>query len=256
MFADYPGGGVQVAGVHEEEPLPARYGTPDPPLPGSLEGMLARRGIRLYCHQAEVLNLARAGRDAVLCTPTASGKTLSFCLPVFEALLRDPEATALFLYPMKALAYDQLAAVRGFESGAGLDLGVEVYDGDTPDSKRRKIRERSRVVLSNPHAMHRYLRYHRLWERFYRGLKFVVLDEAHWYRGVFGSHVAYVLRRLFRVAEHYGSRPQVLAASATMADPAEHLGKLCGRQFRVVSQSGAPRGRKTYLFWNAPAWEG
>lgn len=256
LLAAYPGGGVQLAGVHEEGPLPAQYGAPDPPLPDRLAAMLARRGIRLYSDQAEVLELARAGYDVVLCTPTASGKTLAFCLPVFEALIRDPGATALFLYPMKALAYDQLAAVRGFERDAGLELGVAVYDGDTPDSKRREIRERSRVVLSNPHAMHRYLRYHRLWERFFRGLRYLVLDEAHWYRGVFGSHVAYLLRRLLRVAEHYGSRPQVLAASATMADPAGHLRRLCGREFRVVSRSGAPRGRRFYLFWDAPAWNG
>jgi len=233
--------------------LPAQYGTPNPPLPDRLAGMLARRGIRLYSHQAEVLELARTGCDVVLCTPTASGKTLSFCLPVFEALLRDPEATALFLYPMKALAYDQLAAVRGFEGDAGLELGVEVYDGDTPDSRRREIRERSRVVLSNPHAMHRYLRYHRLWERFFRGLRYVVVDEAHWYRGVFGSHVAYLLRRLLRVAEYYGSRPQVLAASATMADPAEHAAALVGKGFAVVDNDGAARAARTYVLWDAAA---
>lgn len=256
LLTAYPGGGVQLAGVHEERPLPAQYGTPNPPLPNHLAGMLAQRAIRLYSHQVEVLELTRNGCDVVLCTPTASGKTLSFCLPVFETLLRDPEATVLFLYPMKALAYDQLAAVRGFERDAGLELSVAVYDGDTPDSRRREIRERSRVVLSNPHAMHRYLRYHRLWERFFRGLRYLVLDEAHWYRGVFGAHVAYVLRRLLRVAEHYGSRPQVLAASATMADPAGHLGKLCGREFRVVSENGAPRGRRFYLFWDAAAWDG
>jgi DEAD/DEAH box helicase domain-containing protein len=256
LLAAYPGDGIQLAGTYAEEPVAARYGEPAAPLPPALSGMLAVRGVRLYSHQAEVLELSRDGSDVVLCTPTASGKTLAFCLPVFEALIRDPEATALFLYPMKALAYDQLAAVRGFERDAGLELGVAVYDGDTPDSKRREIRERSRVVLSNPHAMHRYLRYHRLWERFFRGLRYLVLDEAHWYRGVFGAHVAYVLRRLLRVAERYGSHPQVLAASATMADPAEHVGKLCGREFRVVSRSGAPRGRRFYLFWDAPAWEG
>ncbi|MFZ5767238.1 MAG: DEAD/DEAH box helicase [Bacillota bacterium] len=149
LLSAYAGSGVQFAGRFELPPAPAAYRDPVPALPGPLEGALRASGVRLYSHQAEVLRLARAGWDVVLATPTASGKTLAFCLPVFETLYRDPGATALFLYPMKALAYDQLAAVRALDEAAGLGLGVAVYDGDTPDASRRQIRESSRLVLSN-----------------------------------------------------------------------------------------------------------
>ncbi|MBC7106169.1 MAG: DEAD/DEAH box helicase, partial [Firmicutes bacterium] len=240
----------QAVAVKEVPAREPEYASPDPPLPPPLAGYLERRGIRLYRHQVEVLAHLRRGRDVVLTTPTASGKTLAFSLPVLEHLHRHPAATALYLYPMKALAYDQLASLRELAEETGIPAGPAVYDGDTPRAERPRIRRSSRLVLTNPHALHRYLQWHHLWARFFAGLAFVVLDEAHWYRGVFGSHVACVVRRLLRVLEHYGSRPRLVVSSATMADPAEHARRLTGRDCTPVDADGSARGRRFFLFWN------
>jgi DEAD/DEAH box helicase domain-containing protein len=241
----------QIRDVVRQDGKAPHYADIHPPPDPAVEKYLAARRIRPYSHQAEVLRLARAGRNVVLTTATASGKTLAFTLPVLEALARDPEATALYLYPMKALAYDQLGALRRVERESGVPLYPAVYDGDTPKEERSAIRARSRVILTNPHALHQYLPWHRLWERFFRNLKFVVIDEAHWYRGVFGAHVAFVIRRLRRLLEAYGADPQFILASATMADPAAHAGALVGKGFAVVDRDGAARAPKTYVLWDA-----
>lgn len=238
---------VAVKEIPAREPEHAR---PDPPLPPPLEGYLERRHIRLYTHQVEVLRNLREGRDVVLTTPTASGKTLAFNLPVFEHFHYHRAATALYLYPMKALAHDQLAALRELSEETGIRTEAAVYDGDTPREERPRIRRRSRLVLTNPYALHRYLQWHHLWARFFASLAFVVLDEAHWYRGVFGSHVACVLRRLLRVLDHYRARPRFVVSSATMADPTEHARRLTGRNFTLVDADGSARGRRFFLFWN------
>lgn len=243
----------QISDVVQTPPKPPSYADPHPPLEPALARYLAARRIRLYSHQAEVLRLARAGKNVVLTTATASGKTLAFTLPVLEVLARDPAATALYLYPMKALAYDQLATFRRMERDTGIPLSPAVYDGDTPREERSAIRARSRLVLTNPHALHQYLPWHRLWERFFKNLRFVVIDEAHWYRGVFGAHVAWLLRRLRRVLEAYGADPQFILASATMADPAEHAAALVGKGFAVVDNDGAARAARTYVLWDAAA---
>jgi DEAD/DEAH box helicase domain-containing protein len=228
----------------------ASYRDPATPLPPVLQGYLERKGIRLYTHQAESLDILRAGENLIITTPTASGKTLAFNLPVFEALLEDPDATALYLYPTKALANDQLKAIRDLEEGTGIATAGAIYDGDTPGSRRPLIRERSRVILSNPYELHQVLPWHHRWERFFRGLRFVVIDEAHRYRGVSGSHMAYLIRRMRRIARHYGADPQFVLSTATIANPLEFGRNLTGHGYLQVSSDGSPRGRKHIVLYN------
>lgn len=243
----------QIYAVFEEPGQEAVYAFPEPPLLRPIADYLAAKGIRLYRHQVEVREKIRQGKNVVLTTPTASGKSLAFTLPVLETLSSDRAATALYLYPMKALAYDQLKVLRSLEDGTGIRLYSAVYDGDTPKEQRAATRRRSRLILSNPHAFHQYLSWHKLWEQFLRNLRFVIIDEAHWYRGVYGSNVAFFIRRLRRVLDHYGSDPQFILASATMADPLEHARKLVGKDFVLVSADGSSRGKKTYVLWDAGA---
>ncbi|MBI2822841.1 MAG: DEAD/DEAH box helicase [Acidobacteria bacterium] len=228
------------------------------PLPPDLDARLVRalavRGIdRLYCHQAEAWQLARAGRDFVVVTPTASGKTLCYNLPLCQAVAEHPENTALYLFPTKALSQDQMHELRELSGAAGIGLRAHTYDGDTPADLRRKIREQAHVVITNPDMLHgAILPHHPRWVRFLRSLKLLVIDELHSYRGVFGSHVANVLRRLQRVCAFYGSRPQIICCSATLANPGELASRLAGREMDLIDRSGAPRGAKTFLFYNPP----
>jgi DEAD/DEAH box helicase domain-containing protein len=235
-------------------PLPSRapaYAEPDPPLPGPLADLIEKKGIpRLYSHQVELLKHARAGRNVIITTATASGKTLAFSLPVFETMLESYSATALYLYPMKAVTQDQLKVIREFERGLGLELRPAVYDGDTPADKRPRIRQRSRLVLSNPYELHQILPYHHQWQSFYRNLRYCIVDEAHTYRGVFGSNVAQLIRRLRRICSYHGSDPQFFLASASIANPRELAEKLTGKEFVHVGDDGAPRGRTWLVFWN------
>ena len=233
--------------------LPARlpvYSEPSPPLPENLQRYLTGQGIRLYSHQVELLKKVRAGKNVVLTTSTASGKTLAFTLPVAEQLMENPFATALMIYPMKALSYDQLKGLVDLEQAA-LELNPAVYDGDTPRSLRKEIRETSRAIITNPHALHYYLPWHPMWKRFFSNLEFVVLDEAHWYRGIFGTNVAFLLRRLFRILDHYGAHPRLIVSSATMADPVSHAGNLTGQPFEPVNRDGSEKGKKHFVFWDA-----
>jgi DEAD/DEAH box helicase domain-containing protein len=253
------------------EPLPSRaptYAEPDPPLPKPLADLIEKKGIsRLYSHQVALLKHARTGRNVIITTATASGKTLAFNLPVFETMLREngdsPSEshgalrrdsprfpTALYLYPMKAVTQDQLKVLREFEQGLELKLNPAVYDGDTPADKRPRIRQRSRVVLSNPYELHQILPYHYQWQAFYRNLRYCIVDEAHTYRGVFGSNVAQLIRRLRRICTYHGSDPQFFLASASIANPQELAEKLTGKEFVHVGDDGAPRGRTYLVFWN------
>lgn len=221
-----------------------------------LRAYLDSSNIRFYSHQAKAIDLALDGRDVIICTPTASGKTLAFSVPVFEALLEDKKATALYLYPLKALANDQLKALREMDAVLGTKASPAAYDGDTPQSARASIREKSRIIVSNPYAIHRYLAWNDRWRRFFSGLRYVVIDEAHTYRGVFGSNVAMLLRRLLRVVRRYGANPQFILSSATVSNPQELSRNLVGRDFAVVSGDGSGRGRKLFLFWNPPVLAG
>ncbi len=220
----------------------------------SLKQSLIVRGIRqLYSHQAETFEHAAAGRNVVVVTPTASGKTLCYNLPVLERLIADPGARALYLFPTKALAEDQLAEFQGAVDAMGSELRAFTYDGDTPQDARRAIRERANVVLTNPDMLHSgILPHHTKWAKAFENLRYIVIDELHSYRGVYGSHLANVLRRLKRVCEFYGSSPQFICCSATIANPRELAQALTGQQFELVSENGAPSGEKYVVFYNPP----
>ncbi len=250
-----PQTGRKVAAIEKFEAIEAIYGELSPSLPDELESYLQYKKIRLYSHQCKAIEAMRNNEDVVLTTPTASGKSLAFNLPVFERLNSNSDATALYLYPAKALANDQLKDIRAIEGYTGIGVNAAIYDGDTPRHRRPAIRDRSRIVLSNPYEIHHILPWHHKWSRFLSGLRFVVLDEAHRYRGVFGSHIAMILRRLVRIARLYGGEPQFVLASATIANPAEFAHHLTGRKCVVVSKDGAPRGESYTLLYN-PFFDG
>lgn len=243
--------------AHRERiaPREARHGVFPSRLRPELRAGLAALGIeRPWTHQAEAVRRALDGEDIVVVTPTASGKTLCYNLPVLDGCLAAPEARALYLFPIKALEQDQLGAFRELAAACGLEgrVTAEIYDGDTPAHRRAKIRTTPpSVVISNPDMLHvGLLAFHAKWEAFFTNLRFIVLDEVHTYRGVFGSHVANLLRRLLRVAEIYGSRPQLIACSATIANPGELAARLTGREPSVVGDNGAPEAGRTFLFLN------
>ncbi|HMK46209.1 MAG TPA: DEAD/DEAH box helicase [Methanocella sp.] len=246
---DYEGQIVHCEEIDASEP---RYDDTCRILHERLRSYLDNRSIRLYSHQAKVIDLALEGKNVIVSTPTASGKTLAFNIPVFQALLENGKATALYLYPLKALSNDQLKTLRLMDEALGTKAKPAVYDGDTPQSARTAIRDESRIIVSNPYAIHRYLSWNDRWRRFFSSLKYVIIDEAHAYRGVFGSNVAMLLRRLLRVLKRYGSDPQFILSSATISNPGEHSKKLTGKDFSVISDDGSGRGRKQFLFWNPP----
>jgi DEAD/DEAH box helicase domain-containing protein len=210
----------------------------------------------MYAHQARAIEAALARRHVVVSTPTASGKSLCFHVPVLQALAEDPEARAVYLYPTKALARDQEAGLRELMTAAGSSAGAIVYDGDTPGDARRAAREQAHVVLTNPDMLHAgVLPHHANWARTLQNLRFIVIDELHVYRGVFGSHVANVLRRLLRIARFHGSNPQILGATATIGNPREHAARLYGvgvDEVDLVGESGAPRGQRRFFLFNPP----
>jgi DEAD/DEAH box helicase domain-containing protein len=234
---------------------PGEFAEPASPLPNGLLRLLAGRGItQLYSHQARALNEARQGHHWVVVTGTASGKTLCYNLPILETCWQDPDARALYLFPTKALAQDQLRGLLELiasDEEAPCVLRPGVYDGDTPTAQRRRIKAEANLVLTNPDMLHAsILPYHPKWARFFSSLRFVVVDEVHLYRGILGAHVACVLRRLQRVCRHYGANPQFLAASATIANPAELTERLLGRSVTAIEDDGAPRGEKHFVLWN------
>lgn len=223
-------------------------------VPAALRGALERRGIRrLYSHQRAAWEAVRRGQNPVVVTPTASGKTLCYNLPVLERLLVEPGARALYLFPTKALAQDQRAELAAITAELGGEPATDTYDGDTPAERRRAVRAGARIVITNPDMLHSaILPHHTDWQKLFQGLRFVVVDELHQYRGVFGSHVANVLRRLARVAAFYGSRPQYICTSATIGNPAELASRLTGQPAVAIEESGAPQGEKHLIFYNPP----
>ncbi len=238
--------------------IPARDARPgwlDKPLAPLLQDRLDRAGIStLYAHQADAVNAIRQGNNVMVATPSASGKTLCYNIPVLNAMLENATTRALYLFPTKALAQDQLRSLTEL-AGKTINLPWEcsTYDGDTPSEDRAGIRKRARIVLTNPDMLHlSILPNHQTWDRFFRRLKYVVVDEAHVYRGVFGSHLACILRRLRRICNFYGSRPQFVFCSATIANPGEHAERLSGLPFEVIGEDGAPYGGKAFVFWNPP----
>jgi DEAD/DEAH box helicase domain-containing protein len=208
---------------------------------------------KLYTHQAAAAELAHAGKNFVVVTPTASGKTLCYNLPVLNAVLGNADTRALYLFPTKALAQDQLAELHDLAKRLDDCFGVFTYDGDTPSDARRAIRERGHVILTNPDMLHTgILPHHTKWTRVFENLRYIVLDELHTYRGVFGSHLANVLRRLARIAEFYGSKPQFICCSATIANPGELAAQLIAEPVQVVEENGAPAAEKLFVFYNPP----
>lgn len=242
----------QVVHVEDIPARTARYSEPALPLPRELQGRLAHLGItRLFTHQARAIDAARAGRNFVVVTGTASGKTLCYNLPVLERALSNHSANALYLFPTKALAQDQHGKLQDFLLPPHLITGT--YDGDTPAPERTLLRNRGRILLSNMDMLHTgILPRHTSWGRFFRRLEFVVVDEMHSYRGVFGSHVGCVLRRLRRICRHYGSNPVFIFCSATIGNPGELAGLLSGLDVEVIDEDGAPRGPRKFVFWNPP----
>ncbi len=219
-----------------------------------LRHALVERGMpSLYRHQVEALDALHDGHDIVVSTPTASGKSLCYHLPVLQAVADDPSARSLYLFPTKALSRDQLAEVRELGHLAGLDLVADVYDGDTPAPLRGRIRAAGQVVVTNPDMLHAaILPHHTAWFQLFEQLRYIVVDEAHMYRGIFGSHVANVLRRLARICAHYGSTPAIVCCSATVGNPGELARTLTGRAARVIDRNGAPSGEKHVVVLDPP----
>jgi DEAD/DEAH box helicase domain-containing protein len=239
--------------IEHIEVLPSRkpvYGELNIDLSKEIIAYLLKKKVKLYRHQSDAINILSSGKNIVITTPTASGKTLAFNIPVFEQLNHDRQSRALYLYPAKALSHDQLKVIREIETISGIDLNSNVYDGDTPRDIRPSIRENSRLIISNPYELHHILPWHSKWRNFYRNLDFVVIDEAHQYRGVMGSNVAYLLRRFRRICRHYGSNPRFILSTATLANPIEFAEKLTGLPFELIDRDGSPKGKKYFIFYN------
>src|SRR6185437_14076910 len=246
--------GLLVEGAEElayrgEEPARAARAVP---VPAALDTRVVdAAGVgELYTHQRDAWAASARGEHVIVTTGTASGKTLAFNLPVLDALVRDPKSRALYLYPTKALSQDQFRTLSGYRLPG---LRAAIYDGDTPVEQRREIRRSANVILSNPDMVHvGVLPHHDRWGDVLANLRYVVVDEAHVYRGVFGSHVANVVRRLRRVARLYGAAPQFLLASATISNPGELASSLLGAPATVIGSDAAPRAERTIVLWNPP----
>ena len=246
--------GQNITAVHTQDVSPGEYAPFPQWVPDQLIEAYCAQGIAdLYSHQAEAAQLAHTGRNVAVVTPTASGKTLCFNLPVLSAIIEAPESRALYLFPTKALGQDQMDEVRGLVSEMGGGIKSYTYDGDTPASARKAVREQGQIVVTNVDMIHTgILPHHTNWARLFANLKYVVLDEIHGYRGVFGSHVGNVIRRLKRVCRFHGSDPTFFCCSATIANPVEHARALIEEPVELVDRSGAPRAEKVFLLYNPP----
>ncbi|HEX7497218.1 MAG TPA: DEAD/DEAH box helicase [Candidatus Limnocylindrales bacterium] len=245
------------SGVLHHAHMPARDADfvpmPDWLDPGIKAGLAGRGVTALYSHQAEAMEGVRAGDDVVVVTPTASGKSLCYLVPTLQALADDPTARALFLFPTKALGQDQVAELGELSRASGLHINASTYDGDTPNPIRSAIRSAGQVVVTNPDMLHAaILPHHTKWFQLFEQLRIIVIDELHTYRGLFGSHVANVLRRLLRICAHYGSHPVIVCCSATIGNPSELAALLTGRAARVVDRNGAPSGERHILMVQPP----
>jgi DEAD/DEAH box helicase domain-containing protein len=243
-----------VRAIHHQQATEGVFADMPPAVDARLRTALEKRGItRLYVHQSDAFERIAAGRNVTIVTPTASGKTLCYNLPVLNLLLNDPGARAMYLFPTKALAEDQLHEFNAAVEEMGSEIRAFTYDGDTPQDARKAIRQRANLVLTNPDMLHSgILPHHTRWARYFENLKYVVVDELHYYRGVYGSHLANLLRRLARICDFYGSKPQFICCSATIANPRELSEALTGQACELVERNGAPRGEKYFIFYNPP----
>ncbi len=227
-------------------------------IPGSvdarLRAALERLGIeRLYTHQAEAFEQIAAGKNTVIVTPTASGKTLCYNLPVLNLLLQEPQARAMYLFPTKALAEDQLHGFQATAEELAGEIRAFTYDGDTPQDARKAVRNRASVVFTNPDMLHSgILPHHTRWAKLFENLRYIIIDELHYYRGIYGSHLSNILRRLRRICSFYGSTPRFICSSATIANPRELAEGLTESPFTLVDRNGAPAGEKYFIFYNPP----
>ncbi|MBI5092131.1 MAG: DEAD/DEAH box helicase, partial [Candidatus Hydrogenedentes bacterium] len=230
----------------------ARYGGFPDKLNPKLVAALRRRGItNLYTHQAEAVDAILNGENICVVTPTASGKTLCYNVPVLNRLMDNPQARALYLFPTKALSQDQVHELTSTIEGLDVKIGTYTFDGDTPASARKAIRNAGHIVVTNPDMLHTgILPHHTIWMKLFENLEFIVIDEVHHYRGVFGSHLANVLRRLKRICAFYGSKPQFICCSATINNPKEMAEKIVEEQVRLIDNNGAPAGERHFLFYN------
>jgi DEAD/DEAH box helicase domain-containing protein len=250
--SDYEGQIVYIRKIKEKE---AKYGDLSRPLPNKIAEILFEMGIKkLYTHQTDAIENIRKGENVVIVTSTASGKTLCYNIPVIENLISHPEDKALYIFPTKALAQNQLKNINNFISKLFVDrIIANTYDGDTPQYKRKGIRINSSIILTNPDMLHHsILPNHIKWAQFLGKLKYIVIDEIHVYRGIFGSNTSQVLKRLNRIADYYGSSPQYICCSASIANPVELTEKLTGKKVKLIENDGAPKGEKTFVFWNPP----
>jgi DEAD/DEAH box helicase domain-containing protein len=215
-----------------------------------IEKYLRSNKIKLYKHQVTSYKKIKDNKNIIITTPTASGKTLAFNLPILDDLSLDENATALYIYPAKSLSNDQLNVLKKFQEDLGLDIKPERYDGDTPKSSRYAIRQNSRIILTNPHQLHHILSWHHQWKRFYSNLKYIVIDEAHTYKGIFGSNVAHLIRRLKRITKFYNSNPNFILASASLANPLELANKLTGEKFELIDEDSSPSAEKDFVLYN------
>ena len=211
---------------------------------------LDSKDVKLYKHQADTYEAIKEDENVIITTPTASGKTLAFNLPIMETMIDDDEATALYIYPAKALSNDQLHVLENLEEALDIKINPRTYDGDTPRDQKRRIREKSRIVLTNPYQLHLILSWHHQWSRFYKNLRYIVIDEAHYYKGVFGSNVAFLIKRLKRIANFYGSYPQFILSSATLANPLELANRLTAEDFILIDEDTSPSGEKDFILYN------
>ena len=246
--------GSVIRAIHRQPASSGTYSEIPPAVHPSLREALEKQGIaKLYSHQAEAFELAASGKNVVVVTPTASGKTLCYNLPVLNRILNEPDARAVYLFPTKALAEDQLHELQQALDSMGSGIRAFTYDGDTPQDARKAIRERANIVLTNPDMLHSgILPHHTKWAKLFERLRYFVIDELHYCRGVFGSHLANIIRRLKRICEFYGSAPQFICCSATIANPRELAQALAGEPFELIDKSGAPVGEKYFIFYNPP----
>src|SRR5947209_1366020 len=253
MLAD-PSIAANIAAYREIPARPAEYRDFPERCDAALLSTLRDRGIdRLFSHQHEAVEAVLDGEDVVVVTPTASGKTLCYHLPVLNTVLADLNARALYLFPTKALSQDQVHELQALIDALGSDVKTFTFDGDTPQTARRAIREAGNIVVTNPDMLHTgVLPHHTRWIRLFENLRYVVVDELHVYRGVFGSHVANVLRRLKRICRYYGSNPTFICCSATIANPGELAERLLEEPVTLIEENGAPAGRKHVVIFNPP----
>jgi len=246
--------GSPVRAVRHQPARAARYGSFPESLNPALRSALAARQIEnLYTHQAASVELSLAAKNVVVVTPTASGKTLCYNLPVIHEIIAMPSARAIFLFPTKALAEDQRLELQRLNDALGGPLCCHTYDGDTPSDARRTIRDKANIVMTNPDMLHTgILPHHTKWAKLFENLRYIVIDELHMYRGVYGSHLANILRRLKRICDFYGSKPRFICCSATIANPQDLAEALTEQPFETVSDNGAPAGEKHLIFYNPP----